>query len=162
MQYYYSYHTSIGEIWIVEEDGFIVNVKYTLDISNIKERETPLIKKTYHQIAEYLKNKRETFDIPLRLKGTKFQQRVWAALQTIPYGEVWSYKHLAKVIDCPKGCRAVGNANNRNPIAIIIPCHRVVGINGELVGYAGGINIKKQLLDIEQNENTEVVRIIDI
>ena len=162
MQYYYSYQTPIGDIWIVEEDNFIVKLKYEIDVKGIKEMETPLIKTTYHQLTEYFNGKRKTFDLPLKLKGTKFQQQVWSALQTIPYGEVWSYKHLAEVIENPRACRAVGNANNHNPVAIIVPCHRVVGIDGELVGYAGGLKIKKQLLDIEQNEITEVIRIIDI
>ena len=161
MQYFYSYQTPVGEICIVEEDNFILKIKFREDVHDAK-METPLIKKTYNQLMEYFKGKRKNFDIPLKLKGTAFQKRVWAALQTIPYGEVWSYKHLAEAIGCPKGCRAVGNANNRNPIPIIVPCHRVVGIDGELVGYAGGINLKRQLLDIEQNETTEIIRVIDI
>ena len=150
MQYYYSYQTPMGEIFIVEEDDFIVKIKYK-EVNGIEKRETQLIKNTYHQLTEYFNGKRKVFDIPIKLSGTIFQQKVWSALQTIPYGEVWSYKHLAEVVDCPKGCRAVGMANNRNPVSIIVPCHRVVGINGDMVGYATGIDIKRWLLDIERN-----------
>ena len=140
----------MGEIFIVEEDDFIVKIKYK-EVNGIEKRETQLIKNTYHQLTEYFNGKRKIFDIPIKLSGTTFQQKVWFALQTIPYGEVWSYKHLAEVVDCPKGCRAVGMANNRNPVSIIVPCHRVVGINGDMVGYATGIDIKRWLLDIERN-----------
>ena len=150
MQYYYTYQTPIGNIWIVEEHGFIVYVEFEIDVSGMEKKETPLIKKTHLQLTEYFDGKRKTFDIPIKSIGTDFQRRVWAALQTIPYGEVWSYKRLAETVGSPKGYRAVGMANNRNPISVIVPCHRVVGINGALVGYAGGIDKKKWLLDMER------------
>ncbi|MCL2131803.1 MAG: methylated-DNA--[protein]-cysteine S-methyltransferase [Lentimicrobiaceae bacterium] len=150
MPYYYPYQTPLGEIWIVEDEGCIVKIKYKIDFQGMEKKETDLIKKTCLQLAEYFAGKRKNFDIPIKLTGTTFQQRVWAALQTIPYGEVWSYKRLAETVGSPKGYRAVGMANNRNPISIIVPCHRVVGINGDLVGYAGGIDKKSRLLNIEQ------------
>jgi methylated-DNA-[protein]-cysteine S-methyltransferase len=109
-----------------------------------------LIKETCNQLTAYFDGKRKIFDIPLQLIGTPFQQRVWAALQTIPYGDVWSYKRLAETVGSPMGYRAVGMANNRNPVSIIVPCHRVVGADGSLVGYAGGLDRKKYLLEIEQ------------
>ena len=149
MQYYYSYQTPVGELWIVEEQKFIVTVEFVLAVGGMEKKETELIKKTYQQLTEYFDGKRKTFDIPIKLTGTPFQQRVWEALKTIPYGEIWSYKRLAETVGCPKGYRAVGMANNRNPISIIIPCHRVAGSNGTLVGYAGGIEKKKWLLDRE-------------
>jgi len=152
MQYYYPYQTPIGNIWIVEDSNYIVKINYKIDIHDMEKKETELIKKTFQQLMDYFAGKRRSFDIPIKLTGTKFQMQVWEALQTIPYGETWSYKHLAETVGNPKGCRAVGLANNRNPISIIVPCHRVVGIKGDLVGYAGGIDTKKYLLDIEQNK----------
>jgi methylated-DNA-[protein]-cysteine S-methyltransferase len=152
---YYDYQTPIGKIWIVEEDHFIVTIKYKVDTSNMEKKETALIQKTYNQLIEYFSGKRKTFNIPFQLTGTSFQKKVWAALQTIPYGEVWSYKRLAETVHSPKGYRAVGMANNRNPISIIVPCHRVIGADGSLVGYAGGLDIKKRLLDIEQKNKQE-------
>ena len=92
-----------------------------------------------------------TFDLPLAPKGTEFQQKVWSALQKIPYGEVCTYKDIAVAIGNPKGCQAVGGANGKNSIAIIIPCHRVIGKNGKLVGYAGGMENKKFLLELEKS-----------
>ena len=90
------------------------------------------------------------FDLPLRMQGTPFQQKVWAALREIPYGETRSYGQIAAQVGNPKAGRAVGMANNRNPIAIIVPCHRVIGANGSLTGYAGGLNVKQELLALER------------
>ena len=101
------------------------------------------------QLDEYFDGKRRTFEIPIRPKGTAFQLRDWEELQRIPYGETRTYKDIAQAIGCPKGYRAVGLANNRNPVIILIPCHRVVGSNGKLVGYAGGVDLKEKLLEIE-------------
>lgn len=101
------------------------------------------------QIREYLEGKRREFTLPLAPQGTLFQQRVWEALRTIPYGETRCYAEIAEMIGNPKACRAVGMANNRNPIMILIPCHRVVGKNGGLVGYASGLDIKQRLLELE-------------
>ena len=152
MPYYYSHKTPIGEIWIVEDNNYIVKIKYKIDFHGMTKKETELIKKTRQQLTEYFAGGRKNFDIPIKLTGTAFQRQVWTALQTIPYGEVWSYKRLAEAVGSPKGYRAVGMANNRNPISIIVPCHRVIGINGDLVGYAGGIDKKKYLLNIEQKK----------
>ena len=104
------------------------------------------------QLLEYFSGERRTFDLPLSTHGTPFQEKVWAALRDIPYGETRSYQHVAELIGNPKAVRAVGMANNRNPIPILIPCHRVVGKDGKLVGYAGGIARKRALLDLERNE----------
>lgn len=102
------------------------------------DEETPLLREAERQLKAYLAGRLRDFDLPLAPRGTPFQQKVWAALTAIPYGETRSYKQVAEAVDCPRGCRAVGMANNRNPIAIVIPCHRVIGADGALVGYGGG------------------------
>lgn len=112
--------------------------------------ETALIKEAAKQLNEYLGGKRRVFDIPLALEGTPFQKAVWKALTDIPYGETRSYREIAESIGQPKACRAVGMANNKNPAAIFVPCHRVIGSNGKLVGYAGGMDVKEKLLALER------------
>jgi methylated-DNA-[protein]-cysteine S-methyltransferase len=102
------------------------------------------------QLAEYFAGKRLTFDLPLAAVGTEFQQVVWRALTTIPFGETWTYGALATAIDRPTATRAVGAANGKNPLSIIVPCHRVIGSSGELTGYAGGMAAKKWLLEHER------------
>ena len=111
--------------------------------------ETPLTRRVRSQLDEYFSGQRTDFDLPLKPNGTEFQKKDWAALQEIPYGQTRTYKDIAEAIGCPKGFRAVGLANNRNPIMIIIPCHRVIGSDGSLTGYAGGTHIKKYLLELE-------------
>lgn len=120
---------------------------------------TPVIVSAMTQLTEYFAGTRQTFDLPLAPAGTDFQKKVWAALCTIPYGETRSYKEIALQINNPKGCRAVGMANNRNPIMLIIPCHRVIGSNGSLVGYAGGLDVKEWLLTHEKSnsQNTNLL-----
>ena len=98
------------------------------------------------QLAEYFAGTRQVFDLPLKMQGTDFQKRVWRQLTKIPFGETWSYGQLAKCIDNPNGSRAVGLANGRNPIAVIVPCHRVIGADGSLTGFGGGIPRKQWLL----------------
>lgn len=105
------------------------------------------------QLQAYFEGKRTTFDVPLALKGTPFQVKVWNALQTIPYGETRTYKEVAEQIGNPKAVRAVGGANNQNPVPVIVPCHRVIGSNGALVGYGGGLDIKVNLLELEKNSS---------
>lgn len=112
--------------------------------------ETPLIKEAAKQLYEYLEGKRKAFDIPIRLEGTPFQKAVWQALLRIPYGETMTYGEIADRIGNPKAARAVGMANNRNPVAVFVPCHRVIGADGGLVGYASGLVIKRWLLDLEK------------
>jgi len=104
------------------------------------------------QLKEYFAGKRKAFDLALILQGTRFQCAVWRELQTIPYGETISYKELAERIDKPKAVRAVGAANGANPIPIIIPCHRVVGNDGSLTGFGGGLPVKKRLLELESRQ----------
>lgn len=107
--------------------------------------------KMYSQIKEYLMGKRKSFNIEYELDGTEFQKKVWKALEEIPYGMTVSYKFLAEKIGSPKAFRAVGNANNKNKLAILIPCHRVIGSNKNLVGYAYGIELKKYLIELESD-----------
>lgn len=140
----------LGRLWIAEEDSKLVQISFS-EILGYEIKETELIKDVKKQLDEYFAGKRKSFDLPLAPSGTEFQKKVWNALTQIPYGKTCSYKDIACAIGNPNACRAVGMANNKNPIAIIIPCHRVVGKNGDLTGYAGGLDIKKILLDIEEN-----------
>jgi len=152
--FYYTF--PVGEVGIIEQAEKISWVFFRSRAGRPKHRdtialtETPLIKKTALQLKEYFEHKRKTFDLPLFPQGTDFQLAVWKSLQKIPYGETRTYKEIAKMAGNTKACRACGMANNRNPIAIIIPCHRVIGSNGSLIGYGGGLDIKRYLLELEK------------
>ncbi len=153
MKSVFYYDSDIGKIGIAEDDSFITNVFFENgNLNDFIINETPLIKEAHKQIEEYLKGERKSFDLPIFPSGTEFQQRVWNALKNIPYGKTVSYKDIAIEIGNEKACRAVGMANNRNPISIIIPCHRVIGKNGKLVGYGGGLHVKEYLLKLENGE----------
>jgi len=149
--YYYSFN--IGRVGIVDQDGFIVELLFVNSkrSDDYKEVETKLIKNAYSQLDEYFKGTRKTFDLPLNPNGTIFQKKVWNALLEVNYGELKSYKDVAVSIGNQKACRAVGLANNKNPIPIIIPCHRIIGSNGKLVGYALGLDMKQSLIDLEKS-----------
>lgn len=146
------YDTVIGKIMIADNGEAITRLYFEnqIDEKNFNMQETPLIKQAISQINEYLCGKRKNFDIKLAFSGTDFQKRVWNALTKIPYGKTASYKDIAKEAGNEKACRAVGMANHNNPIAIIIPCHRVIGANGSLVGFGGGLGTKEFLLNLEQ------------
>jgi methylated-DNA-[protein]-cysteine S-methyltransferase len=116
------------------------------------EEDRGRFKRAIQQLDEYFAGEREIFDLPLALAGTPFQLSVWQALRTIPFGETWSYGELAKTIGNPKGMRAVGLANGRNPIAVIVPCHRVIGADGSLTGFGGGLPRKRFLLELEKRD----------
>jgi methylated-DNA-[protein]-cysteine S-methyltransferase len=109
------------------------------------------------QLCEYFAGERREFDLPLRMHGTDFQKRVWRELTKIPFGETWSYGQLARRLDNPSACRAVGLANGRNPIAIIVPCHRVIGADGSLTGFGGGLPRKQWLLAHEGHPGTQAL-----
>lgn len=153
MKYYFIYHSQIGEIKIAEENNAITNI--CISEQNSPEtgifQETELIKKAIFQLNEYFHGKRKVFELKLNPQGTEFQKKIWKELQNIPYGETRSYKQIAVAIGNEKACRAVGMANNKNPIFIVIPCHRVIGANGSLTGYGAGISIKEKLLKLEKN-----------
>lgn len=138
--------TPVGVLCALEEGSCLVSLSWRRGGMD----ETPLLAEVRRQLNEYFSGVRKSFDLPLNPHGTKFQRRVWSALQEIPYGETRSYSQIAATVENPKGCRAVGMANNRNPIPIIIPCHRVVGADGALTGYAGGLDKKALLLALEQ------------
>ena len=147
-------------VGIAEEDGAITELFFENHVpagfakaeaaGETRRLETPLIKEAALQVEKYLAGKLREFSLPLVLHGTEFQAAAWRALQTVPYGQTRSYKDMAEQIGRPKAVRAVGLANNRNPISIIVPCHRVIGHNGALVGYGGGLPLKRYLLDLEQ------------
>lgn len=157
MKYIKYTDTKIGNIAIVEEDEKIIaiemNKKHEEDIL---PKDTLLLKETEKQLIQYLDGKRTAFDVPLNPKGTKFMKKVWTALQEIPYGQVRTYGQIAQKVGSPKAARAVGMANHRNPIPIIIPCHRVIGSNGKLVGYALGMERKQFLLNLEGVDKNEL------
>ena len=143
-------NSKIGNIVIVEKNQSIIELKVIKEKNiDIIESDTPLLKKASEQINEYFSGKRETFDLPLNPEGTEFMKKVWKQLLNIPYGETKTYKQIATEIGNEKAARAVGMANNKNPIPIIIPCHRVIGSNKKLVGYALGLDVKGKLLKLE-------------
>lgn len=148
--------TQWGIFEIAEENGAITRLVCVAEKKAQPSMPSPaVLEQAKRQLIEYADGKRKIFSLPLNPKGTPFQQQVWAALQQIPYGEKETYKGIAEKIGNPKACRAVGLANNRNPIAIVIPCHRVVGSNGNLTGYAYGLNMKQELLCLEENVASE-------
>lgn len=151
----YFYDMPIGRMFIAE-DGIGISEVSLVDFTEEENYrmshtigETNLIREAASQLREYFDNKRREFSIRLNPKGTEFQKKVWKALLQIPYGETRSYKEIAKIIGNEKASRAVGMANHNNPIMCIIPCHRVIGSNGKLIGYAGGIEVKEKLLALE-------------
>lgn len=148
---YYFYETIIGYLTISADEQGITDVSFgKRNPVHAVCQETPVIKQAVSELQEYFEGRRREFTVPLHPQGTDFQLRVWQVLRAIPYGKTWSYKQVATAAGNPNASRAVGMANNRNPIAIIIPCHRVIGANGRLVGYAGGLDVKEKLLEIEQ------------
>ncbi|KNF09113.1 methylated-DNA--protein-cysteine methyltransferase Ogt [Gottschalkia purinilytica] len=147
------YPTSLGLIGIVEKNGAIIELFFGKKhkSTGCVEQETPVLREAARQLEEYLDGKLKSFNLPLAPEGTDFQQTVWAALRDIPYGETRTYKQVAEVIGKPEASRTVGAANNKNPILIITPCHRVIGTYGKLVGYAAGLAVKEKLLEMEKN-----------
>lgn len=148
------YESDLGRIGITENDGKITNVYITGDElpGDTQLCETPLLKEAVRQLKSYFAGELKEFTLPLEPNGTAFMKQVWSALCEIPYGKTATYKDIAEKVGNPKGARAVGLANNRNPIPIFIPCHRVIGADGSLTGYRGGLDIKKKLLDLEKKK----------
>lgn len=124
--------------------------KSTQESTTPEERACRLLWQAAAELGEYFAGRRRNFTLPLAPRGTEFQQRVWSELRRIPCGETRTYGEIARAIGQPRACRAVGMANNRNPIAILIPCHRVIGRDGSLTGYAAGLTVKRQLLELER------------
>lgn len=147
---YHTYKTALGYMTVSEKNSIVKNVCFGKHkFADGKEYESETIKQAIAQITQYLKGERQNFSLNIEPEGTCFQKNVWQALLKIPYGKTKTYKDIACEIGNPKAARAVGMANNKNPIAIIIPCHRVIGAKGKLTGYAAGLLIKEKLLNIE-------------
>lgn len=150
------YQSPVGKLGIAEQEGAITNLFF----ENAREPEgcvrtrSPLLEQAVRQLKEYFLGERRRFELPLNPAGTAFQKQAWAALRQIPYGETRTYGEIARTIGNPAACRAVGMANNRNPIVIVIPCHRVLGAKGDLVGFGGGLSVKQYLLDLEMGRRS--------
>lgn len=138
----------VGRLTISEESNAITEICY--GGKKYDEAPTPLLLEAKNQLEEYFAGRRKYFDLPLNPQGTDFQKKVWHAISEIPYGKTCSYKDIAQRIESPKAFRAVGGANNKNPLPIVIPCHRVIGTGGALVGYGGGLSVKVYLLNLEK------------
>jgi methylated-DNA-[protein]-cysteine S-methyltransferase len=147
----------VGALELVVVDGFLTGIRFAGDapIQDGTLDDDPVLRATADQLAEYFAGARTTFDLPMRLAGTAFQRQVWQLLLEIPYGETSSYGQLAKRIGPHASPRAVGAANGSNPIPVIVPCHRVIGATGKLVGYGGGLDKKVGLLELEARVRVE-------
>ncbi|MBD1557518.1 methylated-DNA--[protein]-cysteine S-methyltransferase [Vibrio sp. S9_S30] len=146
--------SKLGDVTIQANDDGLLGIWFETHTTKPQElgredRHHKVLAEACKQLTEYFEGSRKTFDVPLAAKGTDFQKQVWQALTQIPFGETWSYQDLANTIGNPKAVRAVGLANGRNPISVIVPCHRVIGKSGKLTGYAGGLERKEALLKLE-------------
>lgn len=150
MFYFCKYQFENISLYLVATETHLINIQFTQPQKALLQT-TELLSMATIQLDEYFQGKRTTFSLPFKLIGTTFQLAVWKELQNIPYGQTTSYKEIAQKINKPKACRAVGMANNKNPLPIIIPCHRVIGSNGKLIGYAGGLKLKNYLLELEKS-----------
>ncbi|CUU23366.1 methylated-DNA--[protein]-cysteine S-methyltransferase [Duffyella gerundensis] len=157
MSYYYKITTTpVGVLTLIASDRGLAAILWQDDSPRrvrldprVENADHPLLLQAEQQLQEYFAGTRQRFDLPLDFAGTEFQRKVWAALVSIPFGETRSYKQIAEQIGHPSAMRAVGAANGRNPVSIIAPCHRVIGANGKLTGFAGGLDIKAFLLSLE-------------
>ena len=149
MVFKHSFETKFGKMTAYEKNNRLIRLCFDDSYDGIL-RKTKFLKNVELQLIEYCEFQRITFDIDIAPEGTEFQRKIWSLLMSIPYGTVCSYKHIAELHGNPNATRAVGGANNKNPIMLIIPCHRVIGKNGTLVGYAAGIDIKQQLINHEK------------
>ena len=150
MLYTCKYQFENVSLYLVATETHLINIQFTQPQKALLQT-TELLSMATIQLDEYFQGKRTTFSLPFKLTGTPFQLAVWKELQNIPYGQTTSYKEIAQKINKPKAYRAVGMANNKNPLPIIIPCHRVIGSNGKLIGYAGGLKLKNYLLELEKS-----------
>ncbi len=156
--YYKMISSPVGKLKLIASDKGLCALLFATGRSNkefeqrnvVKDDSHPILKRTEKQLAEYFAGKRTSFDVPLEGKGTVFQMKAWKELSKIPYGETITYGQQAKGMGDSKKARAVGMANGRNPISIIVPCHRVVGANGSLTGFGGGLKTKEFLLNLEK------------
>lgn len=149
--YYCIYNSIIGPLCLIEENQKLIECSFGTTGQGI-QKETVLLKQVMKELQEYFNGERTSFSIPINPYGTDFQKKVWESLVTIPYGQTRPYKEISIQVGNEKASRAIGMANHNNPIAIIVPCHRVIGTNGKMVGYAGGIEKKELLLNLEQGK----------
>jgi methylated-DNA-[protein]-cysteine S-methyltransferase len=161
IHYRASLDSPVGLLHLVATDSALVALVWRIASTPqipfdeaVTSADHPILRKTIAQLREYFVGDRHTFDIPLEFRGTDFQKRAWQALLSIPYGETRSYLDMAKRIGDPAAVRAVGAANGRNPISIIVPCHRVIGSSGELTGFGGGLPAKAKLLALESPQRS--------
>lgn len=150
MDSYAIYPFPFGQLKIGYRDGAVTLLTRT-DEAARDEGRTALTGLVFQQVMEYLSGQRREFDFPYSLHGTPFQEKVWQALRAIPYGETRTYGQIAAAVGSPKACRAVGMANHQNPILLAVPCHRVIGASGKLVGYGAGLDMKEALLALEKS-----------
>lgn len=153
MKNLFYYESPVGTIGLVEQDEHITRLLFAVEaavVDDAEVRETDGIREAWRQLGEYFHGERQSFSLPLAPAGSPFMQSVWSCLRQIPYGTTQSYRDVARSIGNDKACRAVGMANNRNPIPILIPCHRVIGSGGSLTGYRVGLEIKGRLLELER------------
>ena len=144
-------NTPLGDMLAVEADGALTALDFLPEGAQVAAGDdTPLLRQVKAQLTAYFAGELQAFDLPIKPRGTDFQQKVWQRLVNIPYGETRSYGQIAREIGQPGASRAVGQANNRNPIAIVVPCHRVVGASGSMTGYGGGLPRKEALLELEK------------
>ena len=143
------YYSPFGRMCLTESEDALIGLDFDIQ-AEYALRETPLLKESIRQLDQYFQRKRQNFSLPLAPRGTAFQQKVWACLLDVHYGETSTYGEIAAKLGLNRGARAVGQANHRNPIAIIIPCHRIIGKNGTLTGYGGGLERKNFLLELEK------------
>lgn len=142
---------AFGRIGVEELEGKLTHIWLPGESALTSEgTETPLLREAFRQLESYFAGELMVFDLPLNPQGTPFMRQVWQALRNVPYGRTASYKDIAAAVGRPKACRAVGLANNRNPLPIVIPCHRIIGSKGDLVGYGGGLDMKRRLLTLER------------
>jgi methylated-DNA-[protein]-cysteine S-methyltransferase len=158
MNSYTKFTTPVGELTLIANSTHLLAVLWEKDSAKrVKmdrgdlDNNHAILKKTAKQLQEYFDGKRKEFDLPIKFEGTDFQKKAWAALTKIPYGKTASYKDQAKKIGVEKAVRAVGAANGKNPLSIVVPCHRVIGTNGKLTGFAGGLKNKDYLLKLESH-----------
>ncbi len=145
------YPLSYGDIFIAEENNAISSIKVASAEDYASKSPTKLTDRVAKQLEEYFQGKRKSFDFPFQFKGTTFQKEVWQEVSSVPYGETRTYSAIAKSMRRPLACRAVGQANNKNALLFLIPCHRVIGKNNTLTGYAGGLTLKEKLLALEKD-----------
>lgn len=151
MKYGVVYNAPFGKLYIEEENNKIVSISFVEPKSfTVADKQSELLQSACRQLTEYFSGERKKFDLPLDAHGSNFRKKVWTALQDVGYGTTASYLDIAAKIGNAKAVRAVGQANHFNPIVIVIPCHRIIGKNGKLVGYGGGAEIKTYLLNLER------------